>query len=87
MPTPTYVPNLENEIKALSLNIEGLLKLLGGTKEERERFIETVTGLTSRAQYRLAADLVHAINAQLTSASAGLSEARAVAKESRMVVA
>ena len=79
-------PNLEHEIGALSLNIEGLLKLFGGTPEERERFIEVVKGLTTPAQYRLATDLVRNINTQLTSAKAGLSGVYATARESQRVV-
>lgn len=78
-------PHLEREIEALQLNMEGLLKLLGGTEDDRERFFEIMKGLTTPAQIRLAADLMHGINSQLTSVTAGLSGAMNVAKESRSV--
>lgn len=78
-------PNLEREIHALELNLEGLLKLLGGTEDERERFIEIIKGLTTPVQIRLAGDLLQAVNSQLTSATTGLSEAFSVAKESQTV--
>ena len=80
-------PKLEHEVEALTLNIEGLLKLLGGTPAQRERFFEEFKGLTTPAQYGLATELVRTINTQLTSAKAGLTGAYAAAKESQRVAA
>jgi RecJ-like exonuclease len=42
--------------RALQLNIEGLLKLLGGTPDERERFWEILKGITTPAENRLIAE-------------------------------
>jgi hypothetical protein len=78
-------PNLEREIHALELNLEGLLKLLGGTEDERERFWEIMKGLTTPQQIRLAGDFLQGINSQITSVTTGLSEALSVAKESQEV--
>ena len=41
-------------VRALQLNVEGLLKLLGGTPDERLRFWEIVKGITTPAQFRVA---------------------------------
>jgi hypothetical protein len=37
-------------VRALQLNIEGLLKLLGGTPDDRLRFWEILKGITTQAQ-------------------------------------
>lgn len=37
--------------KALQLNIEGLLRLLGGTASERERFWEIRKGITTPIEF------------------------------------
>jgi len=39
--------------RALALNLEGLIKLLGGTPEDRLRFWEITKGITSRAEFEL----------------------------------
>ncbi len=39
--------------RALALNVEGLLKLLGGTPDDRLRFWEILKGITTPAEFRL----------------------------------
>jgi hypothetical protein len=39
--------------RALALNIEGLLRLLGGTADDRLRFWEILKGITTPAEFRL----------------------------------
>jgi len=39
--------------RALALNIEGLLKLLGGNADDRLRFWEILKGITTPAEFRL----------------------------------
>ena len=46
--------NLNPRVRALQLNIEGLLKLLGGTEDDRLRFWEILKGITTPAQFRVA---------------------------------
>ena len=46
------------KVRAVQLNLEGLLRLLGGTEAERERFWEIQKGITSRFEVKI-------INAQL----------------------
>ena len=49
--------------KALQLNLEGLIKLLGGTPEDRLRFWEIFKGITTPREDKL-------INAQINSMAA-----------------
>jgi hypothetical protein len=74
------VPNLNAKVRAVQLNIEGLLKLLGGTEDERLRFWEIIKGITTPAQFRVATrqlektqDLVTQVrdNAKTLKATAG----------------
>ena len=52
--------NLQVQVKAVQMDIEGLLKLLGGTPEQREKFWEIVKGITSRQVVTiLEANLAH----------------------------
>ena len=46
------------KVRALQLNIEGLLRLLGGSSNDRQRFWEIHRGITTPVEVRL-------INAQL----------------------
>jgi hypothetical protein len=46
---------LNPKVRAVQLNLEGLLKLLGGTAEERLRFWEIIKGITTPAQFRISA--------------------------------
>jgi hypothetical protein len=41
--------NLKTKVDALALDVEGLLKLLGGTPDQRERFWEIIKGITTPA--------------------------------------
>src|SRR5437016_9098797 len=45
--------NLKVRVDAVQLNLEALLKLLGGTADDRERFFEIILGITSLAVFSL----------------------------------
>ncbi|MEA2325516.1 MAG: hypothetical protein QOE68_475 [Thermoanaerobaculia bacterium] len=45
--------DLSRKIDALQLNLEGLLKLLGGSSADRLRFWEILKGVTSVAEFEL----------------------------------
>lgn len=45
--------DLSRKVDALQLNIEGLLKLLGGSSADRQRFWEIVKGVTTIAEFDL----------------------------------
>jgi hypothetical protein len=80
-------PNLEKEIGALQLSTTGLLRLLGGSEEDRERFWEIMKGITSRAEMRLAEGALAAANAELTAAHNVLAAVHEVARETEAVSA
>ena len=46
---------LTRHIHAFQLSLEGLIKLLGGTPEERERALEILLGITHSTEYELLA--------------------------------
>lgn len=61
------------KVSAAQRNLESLLKLLGGTAEERLRFWEILKGITTPAQFALA-------NRQLTKLGTQVGQARDIAK-------
>ena len=63
--------------RALQLSVEGLLKLLGGTPAERERFWEILKGITTPAEFELANQQVQILAGlvnQVKASSANLKE-------------
>ena len=56
-------------VRALQLSTEGLLKLLGGTPAERERFFEILKGITSLAD-------ILVVNKQIGELQGSLSQAK-----------
>src|SRR5882672_3742016 len=63
--------NLQVQVKAVQMDLEGLLKLLGGTADQREKFWEIIKGITSRQVVTvLETNLAHmASNLQATTIS------------------
>jgi hypothetical protein len=76
-------PRLDQDIERLELTMEGLLKLLGGSRDDRERFWEIVKGITTPAEFRLAQSAIDAVNQQLATAHATLAATHAAAGEIR----
>jgi hypothetical protein len=56
---------LQKETRAVELNFEALLKLLGGTPEQRERFWEHFKGITTPAENRLVESSLVAVEHQM----------------------
>ena len=61
------------KVKALQLNLEGLLRLLGGSSEDKQKFLEMVLGITTRMEVKL-------INAQIDALSAHTKAVQTAAK-------
>lgn len=57
------MPSLK--VSAVQRDVEGLLKLLGGTPEDRLRFWEIVKGLTTPAQFKVASKQLEKFQAQV----------------------
>jgi hypothetical protein len=51
------------KVKALQLNLEGLFRLLGGSSDDKQRFLEMIIGITTPMEVKL-------INAQVDALSA-----------------
>ena len=52
--------NLQVQVKAVQLDLEGLLKLLGGTTDQREKFWQIIKGITTpQVATILEANLAH----------------------------
>jgi hypothetical protein len=74
-------PPLDKEVHALELSLEGLLKLLGGNADQRERFYEIFKGITSVAEYRFAQATLIGAAAGIKSLTANLHETHTAAGE------
>ncbi len=61
------------KVKALQLNLEGLLRLLGGSSDDKQRFLEMIIGITTPMEVKL-------INAQIDALSAHTKAVQAGAK-------
>jgi hypothetical protein len=58
---------LEKEIHGVELGFDSLLKLLGGTPEQRERFWERFKGITTPAEAQLVESSLVAVEHQFNS--------------------
>ena len=67
------MPPDPKKVRALQLNLEGLLKLLGGSSDDKQRFLEIIRGITTPVEVRL-------INAQIDALSAHTKAVQAGAK-------
>jgi outer membrane murein-binding lipoprotein Lpp len=67
------MPPDAKKVKALQLNLEGLFRLLGGSSEDKQRFLEMIIGITTPVEIRL-------INAQIDALSAHTKAVQAGAK-------
>ena len=67
------MPPDRKKVKALQLNLEGLFKLLGGSSDDKEQFLEKIIGITTPIEVRL-------INAQIDALSAHTKAVQAGAK-------
>jgi hypothetical protein len=65
-PEEHMADSLNPKVRALQLNIEGLLRLLGGTAEERLRFWEIIKGITTPAQFRVASRQLDKMQSMVT---------------------
>ena len=55
------------KVRAVQLNLEGLLRLLGGSEEDRQRFWEIQKGVTSRLEARILNSQLDGLAAQAKS--------------------
>ncbi len=65
------VTTLAPKVKALQLNTEGLLKLLGGTENDRIRYWEILKGLTTPRDQLVVIEQIAKLQTSLKEAQAG----------------
>jgi hypothetical protein len=75
------MPNFDKNIHAVELSIEQLLKLLGGTPDQRERFWETAKGITTPREERLTNGALKAVHSELTAVHENLAAVNQAARE------
>ena len=75
------MPPDPKKIKALQLNLEGLLKLLGGTAEDRQRFFEIHKGITTPIEVRLINSQLDALATQVKGIQAGAKSLQSSAQQ------
>jgi len=73
--------HLRVKVQALQHNLEGLLKLLGGTPDERERFWEIIKGITTPAVFKVIETHLDGAALQLQSITQSVKTLEANAKE------
>jgi hypothetical protein len=56
--------------RALQLNLEGLIKLIGGTADERLRFWEILKGITTPAENKMLAQQVQSLQNRVNQVTA-----------------
>jgi hypothetical protein len=66
--------------RALQLNLEGLLKLLGGTAEERLRFWEIFKGITTPAENKIITQQIQSLQSRVDQVTAEVKVLAATAK-------
>jgi hypothetical protein len=76
---PTNV--LKSKVRALQLNTEGLLRLLGGSSADKQRFWEILKGITTPAEHRLVVSELDNMVAAVKNAQAAAKAVAAAAKQ------
>jgi len=65
------MPPDPKKIRALQLNLEGLLRLAGGSSEDKQRFLEMIIGITTPIEVRLINGQIDAMAAHAKAIQAG----------------
>jgi Cu/Ag efflux pump CusA len=69
------------KVRALQLNLEGLLKLLGGSSDDKQRFLEIIKGITTPVEVKLINSQIDALSAHTKAIQAGAKSLQATAQQ------
>jgi Cu/Ag efflux pump CusA len=69
------------KVRALQLNLEGLFKLLGGSSDDKERFLEIIKGITTPIEIKLINAQIDALSAHTKAVQAGAKALQATAQQ------
>ena len=75
------MPPDPKKVKALQLNLEGLLRLLGGSSEDKQRFLEMIIGITTPIEVKLINAQIDALSAHTKALQAGAKSLQATAQQ------
>jgi Cu/Ag efflux pump CusA len=75
------MPPDPKKVKALQLNLEGLLRLLGGSSEDKQRFLEMIIGITTPMEVKLINAQVDALSAHTKAVQAGAKSLQTTAQQ------
>jgi hypothetical protein len=78
---PSHGRKLQFQVTSLALNAEGLLKLIGGDDDSRDRFLEQIKGITTPAVWRVIEAQFDAASAQVKTALESVQTVHANARE------
>ena len=69
------------KVKALQLNLEGLLRLLGGSSDDKQRFLEMIIGITTPMEVKLINGQIDALAAHTKAVQAGAKALQSTAQQ------
>ena len=69
------------KVKALQLNIEGLLRLLGGSSDDKQRFLEMIIGITTPMEVKLINGQIDALAAHTKAVQTGAKALQSTAQQ------
>lgn len=72
---------VEKQIQSVELSFEGLLKLLGGSSEQRQRFFEIFKKITTPAEHQIVESSLVAIGEQVHTMTKSLQALHNAARE------
>jgi outer membrane murein-binding lipoprotein Lpp len=75
------MPPDAKKVKALQLNLEGLLRLLGGSSEDKQRFLEMIIGITTPMEVKLINAQIDALSAHTKAVQAGAKALQSTAQQ------
>ena len=69
------------KVKALQLNLEGLLRLLGGSSDDKQKFLEMIIGITTPMEVKLINAQVDALAAHTKAVQTGAKALQTTAQQ------
>jgi hypothetical protein len=69
------------KVKALQLNLEGLLRLLGGSSDDKQKFLEMIIGITTPMEVKLINGQIDALAAHTKAVQTGAKALQTTAQQ------
>jgi len=75
------MPPDRKKVRALQLNLEGLLKLAGGSSDDKQRFLEMIIGITTPMEVKLINGQIDALAAHTKAVQTGAKALQSTAQQ------